>query len=74
MKGKAVGTIHALIERDGKQLALKTEHDRRVVEAAAAYLSSEDSEIGFDIEDGPKPPCPTSACPTTHIGRCKRTA
>ena len=47
MKGKAVGAIHALIERDGKQLALKTEHDRRVVEAAAAYLSSEDSEIGF---------------------------
>ena len=47
MKGKAVGAIHALIERDGKQLALKTEHDRRAVEAAAAYLSSEDSEIGF---------------------------
>ena len=47
MKGKAVGAIHALIERDGKQLALKTEHDRRVVEGAAAYLSSEDSEMGF---------------------------
>ncbi|MGE4048960.1 MAG: replication protein RepA [Acetobacteraceae bacterium] len=42
-----MGAVHQLLLEQGKQEALKSEHDRRVIEAAAAYLATEDNEIGF---------------------------
>ena len=42
-----MGAVHQLLLEQGKKEALKSEHDRRVIEAAAAYLASEDGEIGF---------------------------
>jgi len=46
-KGMAMGAVHQLLLEQGKKEALRSEHDRRAIEAAAAYLASEDSEIGF---------------------------
>ena len=42
-----MGTVHDLIERQGKQAALLAEADRQAVEAAASYLADEDTGIGF---------------------------
>jgi hypothetical protein len=42
-----MGTVHDIIEQQGKQAALLFEADRRAVEAAAAYLADEDIGIGF---------------------------
>ena len=42
-----MGAVHQLLLEFGKDEALRAEHDRRVVEAAAAYLSAEENEIGF---------------------------
>ena len=42
-----MGDVHQLITEQGKAAALAGEHDRSVIEAAAAYLANEDSEIGF---------------------------
>ncbi|MGI4797059.1 MAG: replication protein RepA [Janthinobacterium lividum] len=42
-----MGEVHKLLTTQGKQETLKLELDRRVVEAASAYLSVEDGEIGF---------------------------
>lgn len=42
-----MGTLHEIIEHQGKQVALLTEADRRAVEAAAAYMADEDNGIGF---------------------------
>jgi Plasmid encoded RepA protein len=42
-----MGTVHDLIELQGKQAALAAETDRRAVEAAASYLADEDTGIGF---------------------------
>lgn len=42
-----MGTVHQLLLDLGKNAALKTDINRRVVEAAASYLASEDSDIGF---------------------------
>lgn len=42
-----MGEVHRLIAAQGKQEALKLDLDRRVVEAASAYMSQEESEIGF---------------------------
>lgn len=42
-----MGEVHRLIAIQGKQEALRLDLDRRVVEAAAAYMSNEESEIGF---------------------------
>ena len=42
-----MGEVHQLITEQGKLAALAGEHDRSVIEAAAAYLANEDSEIGF---------------------------
>lgn len=42
-----MGAVHQLLLQFGKEEALKSDHDRRVVEAAAAYLASEENEIGF---------------------------
>jgi hypothetical protein len=39
--------VHTLLLREGKEAALRSEADRAVVEAAAAYLSSEDTDIGY---------------------------
>jgi hypothetical protein len=42
-----MGTVHDLIEAKGKQEALKFDFGRQVVEAASAYMSDEESGIGF---------------------------
>jgi hypothetical protein len=42
-----VAQVHNLLLRAGKEAALKTEASRAVVEAAAGYLSSEDTDIGY---------------------------
>src|SRR4051794_17825079 len=44
---RPMGAVHQLLLEFGKEEALKANIDRRVVEAAAGYLSAEDDEIGF---------------------------
>ncbi len=43
----AMGDVHQLIRQHGREEALRSEHARAVVDAAAAYLAVEDTEIGF---------------------------
>lgn len=42
-----MGEIHRLLQEHGKQKVLQLDLDRRVIDAAAAYLGTEDGEIGF---------------------------
>lgn len=42
-----MGTVHQLLEAHGKAGALTADVDRRVVEAAAAYMGDEDGGVGF---------------------------
>ncbi len=42
-----MGAVHQLLLEFGREAALRSDHDRRVVEAAAAYLGAEDTEVGF---------------------------
>jgi hypothetical protein len=42
-----MGTVHRLLEAGGKAGALAADVDRRVVEAAAAYMGDEDGGVGF---------------------------
>jgi hypothetical protein len=42
-----MGSVHQLLLSFGKEETLKTGVDRNVVEAAAAYLACEDTDIGF---------------------------
>lgn len=39
--------IHKLLEEHGKAATLQMDLDRRIVDAAATYMASEESEIGF---------------------------
>lgn len=39
---RVMGEVHRLIAAQGKQEALKFDLDRRVVEAAAAYMTTEE--------------------------------
>jgi hypothetical protein len=59
-----MGEVHQLITEQGKLAALAGEHDRSVIEAAAAYLANEDSEIGFALftAAGLKLLCLTNGC------------
>jgi hypothetical protein len=43
----AMGAVHQLLLEFGREEALKADVDRRVVEAAHAYLSAEENDIGF---------------------------
>jgi hypothetical protein len=42
-----MGEVHRLLTEQGKQELLKSDVDRRVVDAAAAYMAVEEGEIGF---------------------------
>jgi hypothetical protein len=42
-----MGTVHDILEAHGRQGALNFDLERMVVEAASAYMSDEDSSIGF---------------------------
>ena len=42
-----MGEVHRLFREQGREAALRSDIDRRVVDAAAAYLASEEVEIGF---------------------------
>jgi Plasmid encoded RepA protein len=42
-----MGTVHDLLEANGKQQTLLRGLDRREIEAASAYMADEDSGIGF---------------------------
>src|SRR5271157_5863728 len=43
----AMGEVHRLLTQHGKQELLRSDVDRRVLDAAAAYMAAEDGEIGF---------------------------
>jgi len=47
--GRSVGMaeVHTLILAHGKDAALKADVDRAIVEAAAGYLSSEETDVGY---------------------------
>ena len=42
-----MGEVHRLLTEHGKQELLKGDVDRRVLDAAAAYMAAEEGEIGF---------------------------
>jgi Plasmid encoded RepA protein len=42
-----MGEVHKLLTEHGKQVLLRSEVDRRVLDAAAAYMAAEEGEIGF---------------------------
>ncbi len=42
-----MGTVHRLLKEHGRDAVKAMDVDRSVVEAAAAYLSSEEHEIGY---------------------------
>lgn len=42
-----MGTVHKLLETHGKQVALQSDVDRRVVEVAHDYMSDEEGGVGF---------------------------
>lgn len=42
-----MGEVHKLLTEQGKSELLRKDMDRRVVDAAAAYMATEESEIGF---------------------------
>ena len=44
---KRMGEVHRLLTEHGKQELLNGDVDRRVLDAAAAYMAAEDGEIGF---------------------------
>ena len=44
---KPMGQVHRLLAEHGKQELIKSDVDRRVLDAAAAYMATDDSEIGF---------------------------
>jgi hypothetical protein len=46
-QGKQMGTVHDILENQGKRGALEAGHAREVVEAAAAYMSDEENGLGF---------------------------
>ena len=42
-----MGEVHKLLREHGREVVLRGDINRRVVDAAAAYMASEDGEIGF---------------------------
>ena len=42
-----MGEVHKLLTEHGKQVLLTSDVDRRVLDAAAAYMAAEEGEIGF---------------------------
>lgn len=42
-----MGTVHKLLETHGRQVALQSDVDRRVVEAAHDYMADEEGGVGF---------------------------
>lgn len=42
-----MGEVHRLLKEAGREAALQSDFNRRVVDAAAAYLACEDVEVGF---------------------------
>ena len=44
---RAMGTVHEILEAKGRRATLQLDFDRQVVEAAASYMTDEDSGIGF---------------------------
>ena len=54
----AMGEVHRLLTEHGKQELLRSDVDRRVLDAAAAYMAAEDGEIGFVYATAPADPAP----------------
>ena len=44
---QSMGTVHDILEAKGRQATLQLDFDRQVVEAAASYMSDEDTGISF---------------------------
>ena len=61
--------VHKLLAEHGKAAVLQMDVDRRVVEAAAGYMASEENEIGFLYSGWAQSALPTSAFRTIRSGR-----
>ena len=61
--------IHKLLEQHGKAGVLTFDVDRRVVEAAAGYMSSEENEVGFLYSGWAQSALPHKSSPTTPAGK-----
>ncbi len=44
---RLMGTVHDILESNGRQATLQFDFDRQVVEAAASYMADEDGGVGF---------------------------
>jgi hypothetical protein len=44
---REMGEVHKLLAEHGKAKVLQLDLDRRVIEAAAGYMGSEEGEVGF---------------------------
>jgi hypothetical protein len=62
-----MGTVHDLIEREGKQGALLVGHDRRIVEAASSFMGDEDAGIGFLYSGWCQAALPHRRLPDDHV-------
>lgn len=61
--------VHRLLLEHGKEEVLRQDLDRAVVEAAAGYLSSDDTDIGYLFSGWAQAACPIGDFPTTQPGR-----
>jgi hypothetical protein len=66
-----VGEVHQLLLDYGKRAALDSEFDRTVVEAAAAYLANEDTEIGFIYSGWCQAALPHKRLPDNEVWQLK---
>ena len=62
-----------LLTEHGKQVLLKSDVDRRVLDAAAAYMAAEEGEIGFVYAGWAQASFHTESSQTTHIGKSRPT-
>ena len=67
-----MGDIHRLLKEQGKEAALKSDFARDVIEAAAGYLASEDTEIGFLYSGWAQSALPHRRLPDGQHGKFSR--
>ena len=61
-----MGLVHDVIRSEGRQAALQTDFDRRVVEVASDYLSDEDGGIGWVYSGFAQAGVCQRSCPVPH--------
>ena len=57
-----MGEVHFLLEAKGKQGALQSGFERDVIEAASAYMTDEDSSLGFAFSGWAQCALPHRSC------------